>query len=87
MKATQHYYTTYHQVTAAVDAAAWRCATGNIGVTVCYDLRFPELFTALRRAGAHVILIPSAFMPTTGEAHWEALLRARAIETQVSSHD
>jgi len=55
---------------------------GSIGVTVCYDLRFPELFTALRRAGADVILVPSAFMPTTGAAHWEVLLRARAIETQ-----
>jgi len=55
---------------------------GNIGITTCYDLRFPELFVALREAGAHLILVPSAFMPTTGEAHWEVLLRARAIETQ-----
>lgn len=55
---------------------------GNIGVTTCYDLRFPELYTALRRAGANVLLVPSAFMPSTGEAHWHVLLRARAIETQ-----
>jgi predicted amidohydrolase len=101
---------------------------GNVGVTVCYDLRFPELYTALRDAGAQVILftgtlypdsftpprakyctgycsvlsvsssplktltnpetstqvilVPSAFMPTTGQAHWEVLLRSRAIETQ-----
>jgi len=60
-----------------------RCApVGNIGVTTCYDLRFPELFTALREAGAQVMLVPSAFMPTTGKAHWEVLLRARAIENQ-----
>ena len=55
---------------------------GNVGVTVCYDLRFPELFSALQKAGADVILVPSAFMPTTGAAHWDVLLRARAIETQ-----
>jgi predicted amidohydrolase len=55
---------------------------GTIGVTTCYDLRFPEVYTALRDAGAQVLLIPSAFMPTTGAAHWEVLLRARAIETQ-----
>mmetsp|Transcript_986 Transcript_986/g.2565 ORF Transcript_986/g.2565 Transcript_986/m.2565 type:complete len:325 (-) Transcript_986:58-1032(-) len=55
---------------------------GNVGVATCYDIRFPELFTALRDAGADVLLAPSAFMPTTGAAHWEVLLRARAIETQ-----
>ena len=59
-----------------------RTSVGNIGVATCYDLRFPELFTALRGAGAHVMLVPSAFMPTTGKAHWEVLLRARAIENQ-----
>ena len=57
-------------------------AVGNLGVATCYDLRFPELFTAMKEAGAHVLLVPSAFMPTTGRAHWEVLLRARAIETQ-----
>merc|ERR1712217_921218 len=55
---------------------------GSLGVTVCYDLRFPELYAALRHAGADIMLVPSAFMPTTGKAHWEVLLRARAIETQ-----
>jgi hypothetical protein len=50
---------------------------GTIGVTICYDLRFPELYTALRAAGAEVILVPSAFMPTTGEAHWEVCVRLR----------
>lgn len=55
---------------------------GNLGVATCYDLRFPELFTSLREAGAQVLLVPSAFMPTTGKAHWEVLLRARAIENQ-----
>lgn len=55
---------------------------GRLGLTVCYDLRFPELYTALRQAGAELISAPSAFTAVTGEAHWEPLLRARAIETQ-----
>eukprot|EP00048_Salpingoeca_helianthica_P005638 m.89832 g.89832 ORF g.89832 m.89832 type:complete len:291 (-) comp13674_c4_seq1:28-900(-) len=56
---------------------------GTIGMSVCYDLRFPMLYSALRLSGnADVLLIPSAFTPQTGEAHWEPLLRARAIETQ-----
>jgi predicted amidohydrolase len=55
---------------------------GDVGVTTCYDVRFPALYSALRDLGADVMLIPSAFMPTTGKAHWHTLLRARAIETQ-----
>ena len=54
---------------------------GGLGLTVCYDLRFPQLFRALARAGASLIAVPSAFTVPTGEAHWETLLRARAIET------
>ncbi|MEL6188791.1 MAG: carbon-nitrogen hydrolase family protein [Myxococcota bacterium] len=57
-------------------------ALGRIGLTICYDLRFPELFLALADAGAEVILVPSAFTVPTGADHWEVLLRARAIETQ-----
>jgi len=53
----------------------------KIGMTICYDLRFPLLYGALARAGAEVIAIPSAFTATTGRAHWETLVRARAIET------
>jgi len=53
---------------------------GKLGLSVCYDLRFPELFRAMSAQGALVFAIPSAFTYTTGEAHWEALLRARAIE-------
>jgi predicted amidohydrolase len=52
------------------------------GLSICYDLRFPNLFLALRNQGAEVLLIPAAFTETTGKAHWEVLLRARAIETQ-----
>jgi predicted amidohydrolase len=51
------------------------------GMTICYDLRFPQLFRALAKAGAGVLTVPAAFNDTTGAAHWEVLLRARAIET------
>jgi predicted amidohydrolase len=55
---------------------------GGIGLTVCYDLRFPELFGLLRRQGAELITVPSAFTATTGRDHWHILIQARAIETQ-----
>jgi len=57
------------------DGHGWR-----VGMSVCYDLRFPELYRALARKGADLLLVPSAFTRTTGAAHWEVLLRARAIE-------
>jgi predicted amidohydrolase len=56
---------------------------GIAGLSVCYDLRFPELYRALVDKGAKLIFIPAAFTAFTGEAHWEPLLRARAIENQV----
>ncbi|CAJ1346534.1 unnamed protein product, partial [Effrenium voratum] len=56
---------------------------GMLGVTVCYDVRFPELYQALRfQHGAELMLVPSAFSMPTGEAHWELLMRTRALETQ-----
>ncbi len=55
---------------------------GCVGIAVCYDLRFPELFQLLRAQGAEIIVLPSAFTRKTGLAHWLPLLRARAIETQ-----
>lgn len=60
-----------------VEAGALR-----LGLSVCYDLRFPELYTELSRRGANLITVPAAFTAVTGAAHWEPLLRARAIETQ-----
>jgi len=54
---------------------------GRLGLTVCYDLRFPYLYRALAQAGASFLSVPSAFTKLTGEAHWHVLLRARAIET------
>src|SRR5690349_14581497 len=53
---------------------------GRLGLSVCYDMRFPELFRRLSAAGAQIITVPSAFTAPTGRAHWETLLRARAIE-------
>jgi len=56
--------------------------TWCVGLSVCYDLRFPELYRQHARAGADLLLVPSAFTHTTGQAHWEVLLRARAVENQ-----
>ena len=53
---------------------------GKIGLSICYDVRFAHLYRRLAKAGAEILLVPAAFSPVTGEAHWEPLLRARAIE-------
>lgn len=60
----------------------FRLGSATVGLSICYDMRFPELYLALRRAGADIILVPAAFTLQTGKDHWEVLLRARAIETQ-----
>ena len=65
---------------AAVVAKTELC---RMGLSVCYDLRFPELYRALVTQGAEIVFVPSAFTAYTGQAHWEPLLRARAIENQV----
>jgi predicted amidohydrolase len=57
-------------------------SVGAIGLSVCYDLRFPELYRRLAFEGAKILTVPSCFTFPTGEAHWESLLRARAIENQ-----
>ena len=56
-------------------------AFGKIGMTICYDIRFPHLYRGLAKSGASILLIPAAFAQPTGRAHWDVLLRARAIET------
>ena len=56
---------------------------GRLGLTICYDLRFPELFQRLSDAGADVISVPAAFTVPTGKAHWQVLMRARAIEAEL----
>jgi nitrilase len=68
------------QAPAFFDLASQDGHTWRIGLSVCYDLRFAELYRAYAQAGAHLLLVPSAFTYTTGHDHWEVLLRARAIE-------
>jgi predicted amidohydrolase len=64
---------------ARLESTPW----GPLGLTICYDMRFPQLYRALAKAGAVAIAVPAAFTRPTGEAHWEVLLRARAIENGV----
>lgn len=68
----------YRRGTAAVVADI---GVARLGLTICYDLRFPRVYRALAQSGANVLAVPSAFMAVTGRAHWHTLLRARAIET------
>jgi predicted amidohydrolase len=68
----------YRPGTRAVVADA---GFAKIGMSICYDMRFPKLYRDLAHAGAQIITVPAAFSPITGAAHWESLLRARAIET------
>ena len=67
---------------AGADVVCAETPVGAIGLSICYDLRFPELYRRLAFAGARILMVPSAFTFPTGEAHWEPLLRARAIENQ-----
>lgn len=62
------------------EAVLVKTPVGAFGLTICYDLRFPQLYRGLCQAGAEVLFVPAAFTKQTGEAHWETLLRARAIE-------
>jgi predicted amidohydrolase len=72
------------EVEQAGDRIALGDANGTqVGLTICYDLRFPELYRILALRGARVITVPSAFTERTGRDHWEVLIRARAIEDQV----
>jgi len=71
-----------HTVLPGEEVVVARTPLATLGLSICYDLRFGELYRALRRRGAELLLVPSAFTLTTGRDHWEPLLRARAIETQ-----
>ena len=75
------WYRESDTVQAGTEAVLAPSPWGRIGMTVCYDLRFPGLYRALAQAGADILTVPSAFTRTTGQAHWHTLLRARAIET------
>ncbi|WDE04484.1 carbon-nitrogen hydrolase family protein [Thalassomonas viridans] len=78
----KHYFESkYTQAGKSVEVVTTPFA--KVGLSVCYDLRFPELYRQLRCRGADIITVPSAFTRVTGKAHWQTLLRARAIENQV----
>lgn len=70
-----------HAYDGGSDAVLVETPLGSIGLTICYDMRFPHLYRALAKAGAKLFTVPSAFTVPTGRAHWHVLLRARAIET------
>ncbi len=74
-------YRESERIRAGAQAVLAPTPWGGLGMTVCYDLRFPQLYRDLAHAGASLISIPAAFTVPTGEAHWHVLLRARAIET------
>ena len=69
------------QYAPGTEAKLVKAAGAMLGLTICYDVRFPHLYRRLAQAGATVITVPSAFTKVTGRSHWEILLRARAIET------
>jgi predicted amidohydrolase len=71
-----------YRESASGEAGDAPVTSGQIGLTVCYDLRFPELYRILALEGATILTVPANFTRTTGEAHWEVLLRARAVENQ-----
>lgn len=76
-------YTESATVAAGQEVVVVKASFGTVGLSICYDLRFPELYRALVDRGARFVTVPSAFTPHTGRDHWETLLRARAVENQV----
>jgi deaminated glutathione amidase len=74
-------YRESHSYTPGGDAVVVTLPFATLGFSICYDVRFPQLFNTLALGGANVIVVPAAFTAPTGEAHWHVLLRARAIET------
>ncbi|ALO36052.1 amidohydrolase [Colwellia sp. MT41] len=76
-------YCESHYTQAGKELIVVNTVFANIGLSVCFDLRFPNLFQRLTQAGAEIITVPSAFTKVTGKAHWQILLQARAIENQV----
>ena len=78
----QGRYCESETIDAGIDAVVVDTPFGKLGLSVCYDLRFPELYAQLLSMGAEILFVPSAFTWETGRAHWEILLRARAIENQ-----
>ena len=80
LEASDESYTESETITPGDEVVVTDTPFGRLGLAVCYDLRFPELFRAMADVGMEVCVLPSAFTNLTGNAHWESLLRARAIE-------
>lgn len=80
LEANNESYTESETITPGDEVVVTDTPFGRLGMAVCYDLRFPELFRAMVDVGMEICVLPSAFTNLTGNAHWEALLRARAIE-------
>ncbi len=80
MEATNESYTESETISAGKDVAVVDTPFGKLGLAVCYDLRFPELFRTMVNRGMEICALPSAFTGLTGKVHWESLLRSRAIE-------
>ncbi|WP_057832735.1 carbon-nitrogen hydrolase family protein [Colwellia sp. TT2012] len=76
-------YCESHYTQAGKELSVVNTVFAKVGLSVCFDLRFPNLFQRLTKAGAEIITVPSAFTKVTGKAHWQILLQARAIENQV----
>jgi deaminated glutathione amidase len=76
-------YRESESIEPGADAVVAQTPWGGLGLSICYDLRFPELYRALTDRGARIVAVPSAFTLETGKDHWHALLRARAIENQL----
>ncbi|OQW91361.1 MAG: acyltransferase [Beggiatoa sp. IS2] len=76
----EEHYTESSVIEAGSQVTTVTTPLGRVGLAICYDLRFPELFRCLLTEGMEIIALPAAFTAVTGEAHWEVLLRARAIE-------
>ncbi|MEX1107978.1 MAG: carbon-nitrogen hydrolase family protein [Dongiaceae bacterium] len=79
--ANGEHYTESERMQPGERAVVAETPWGGLGMTICYDLRFPHLYRDLVKAGADILVVPSAFTRPTGAAHWETLLRARAIES------
>jgi len=80
LQANNESYTESETFSSGSDVVVMETPFGKMGLAVCYDLRFPELFRAMIDEGMEICVLPSAFTAVTGRAHWESLLRARAIE-------
>lgn len=78
----EQYRESAHFARGVVEPVVVETPVGRLGLSICYDLRFPELYRALSAAGAQLLTVPAAFTYTTGQAHWSLLLRARAVENQ-----